>query len=181
VTRESALLYDLAGLIKKHGPAAFSDLVKFLRDPDALGELVAILEAAETASRRAHVPELRTVKKTHGRARNDGTQNLLSGLASRDPEKGEILSSLYESLLAKRALPTLADLRRFARDNGLREITVTSREKAISLLLRDLSGRTTDDVRSMFRRVQAMGTSGDRSLEGWTDVILRKDRPRGGL
>lgn len=179
MTDKFALLHDLAGLVRKHGPDTFSDLVRFLRDPDAVEELVRILEAAETAGRRARVGGPRTVK-THGKAPTGGTRKLLSQLGSAEPEKAQMLSGLYEALLAKQALPTLADIRRFAKDNGLPDVTVTAREKAISSLLRNLSSRPTDDIRSILRRVRVAVTGGDRSLEGWTGVILGKDRSRGG-
>lgn len=178
MTDKFALLKDLAGLVKKHGPEVFSDLVRFLRNPDTLAELVTILEAAEIAGRRARLGESRALRTQRG-ASTGAVRKLLSELETGQPEKAQILSGLYEALVAKQAFPTLGELRGFAKDNGLPAVTATSREKAITSLLRNLASRSTDDVRSMLRRVRIAASGGDRTLEGWTDVIL-KDRSRGG-
>ncbi len=174
-----ALLRDLAHLMKKYGPAVFSDLAGFLRDSGAVAELVMILEAAEIAGRKARVAESR-VAPGGAKGGKGSVQNLLSELEKDQPEKAKVLSGFHGALAAKRALPTLRELRSFAIDNGLKGVSAMSRDKAISPLLRDLAARSLEDIRSMLGRIRMEDTAGDRTLEGWTDVILDKDRARRG-
>ncbi|MGH9890856.1 MAG: hypothetical protein ACREA0_02490 [bacterium] len=174
-----ALLRDLANLVRKYGPTVFSDLAGFLRDPDAVAELLTILEAAEVAGRKARVPKSR-VAPTGARGSKGSLQNLLSELEKDQPEKAQVLSGFYGALAAKRALPTLRELRSFALDNGLKGASATSRDEAMGPLLRDLITRSREDIRSMLGRIRLEDTTGDRTLEGWTGVILDKDRTRRG-
>lgn len=170
-----ALLRDLAHLVRKYGPTVFSDLAGFLRDPEAVAELITILEAAEAAGRNARVTKARAAPG--GMRRGKGSvQSLLSELQKDHPEKAQVLSGFHGALAAKRALPTLRELRSFALDNGLNGVSATSREKAIGQILRDLAARHLEDVRLMLGRVRMEDATGDRTLEGWTDIILDKER-----
>lgn len=178
-TDKFALLRDLAYLVKKYGPTVFSDLAGFLRDPEAMTELVTILEAAEAAGRMVRATKPR-VGPSGVRGGKGNLQNLLSELKKDQPDKAQVLSGFYGALAAKRALPTLRELRSFALDNGLKGASATSRDKAIGPLLQDLVARPLEDIRSMLGRIRLEDTTGDRTLEGWTDVILDKDRTRRG-
>jgi hypothetical protein len=174
-----ALLRDLAHLVRKYGPSVFADLAGFIKDPETVAELVTILESAETAGRKAHITEARprAIRDKSPRAR---LHHLILELEKDEPEKARILSGLYEALVAKRALPTLRELHSFALDNGLEAISARSRDKAIGPFLRHLAARSTEDLRSIIGRISMMDTTGDRTLEGWTKVILGKQRPGGG-
>lgn len=178
-TDKFALLRDLAHLVRKYGPTVFSDLAGFLRNPETVAELVTILEAAETAGRKSRVTASRAAP-IRGKGARGNLQHLLSDLEKDEPEKAQVLSGLYESLAAKRALLTLRELRSFARDYGLKAVSATSRDKAISPLLRDLAARPIEDIRSILGHISTVDTAGDRTLEAWTDVILSKQRSRGG-
>ncbi len=172
-----ALLKDLALLVKKYGPTVFSDLAAFLKNPETVAEFVVILEAAETAGRKARAADSDATPPWEKGAKGR-VQRLLSDLAKDQAEKARILSVLYEALAAKRALPTARELGNFAVDNGLKAVTARSRDEAINSFLRDLAGRPIEDIRSILGHIQMAGTSDNRSLEGWTDIILGKERSR---
>lgn len=173
-----ALLRDLAVLTRRYGLDAFSELASYLKNREGILELAAILEAAEEAGRKSRVPRT-GVTAPSSRSSKSSLLSMLSKLEREDPEKAEVLSRFYEALATKRALPTLGALRDFAHDNGLRFISAKSRDKAISPLLRDLAGRPINHIRSMLGRVAITdATVGDRSLEGWADVILNKGKLR---
>lgn len=172
-----ALLRDLSHLVKKYGPTVFSDLVSFLRDPEAVAELVTILEAGETAARKTRITKSR-VAPGGAKGGKESVQNLLLKLEKEQPEKAQVISGFHQALTAKRSLPTMRGLRSFALDNGLKGASGTSREKAIGPLLRDLAARPLDDIRSILESIRMEDTAGDRTLERWTDVILEKDRTR---
>jgi hypothetical protein len=177
-TDKFALLRDLANLVRKYGPTVFSDLAVFLRNPEMVAELVAILETAETAGTTARTAESHTAPTREIGAKGR-SQRLLSEIDKDQPEKARALSSLYEALTAKRALPTLRELRNFAVDNGLEAVTAKARDEAINSLLRGLATRPMEEIRSMLGRIRMAGTPGNRSLEGWTEIILGKERSRG--
>lgn len=151
-----ALLRDLAHLVRKYGPTVFSDMAGFLRDPEAVAELVTILEAAEAAGRKARVTKSR-VARAGAKGGKGSVQNLLSELEKDRPEKAQVLSGFHDALAAKRALPTLRGLRSFARDNGLKAVSATSREKAVGQILRDLATRPLEEIRLMLGRVRKNG------------------------
>jgi len=174
-----ALLEDLARLVRKHGPAAFSDLSAILRNPKKIEELVSVLEAGASAGRRA-----KTYKSGVPLRRRRAPSTALglpdSLAATTDPETEGLLSRFYEDLLARRVLPTLPELREFASDNGLKGAKAESRGKAIGPLIRDLSLRPKDQVASILGRARsAKSAKDDRSLERWADVILDRNRSRG--
>ena len=176
-SRQLVLLKDLAQLIKKHGPTTFADLAAFLRNPQGIDQLVRILEDASAAGAKACISQPRSQRAAS--ADNDQSiQRFISVLEKESPEKGKIISNLYVPLQSKRALGSLRELRSFATDNGLRPVAAKSREKAIGPFLRDLASRPIDDMRSIVQRIRVFENISDRSLEGWTDVILNKQRPR---
>ena len=168
-----ALLEDLASLLKKHGPTAFTELADFLRNPATVAELISILETSGEAGRTAGI------KRRSGKAASQGTKGikrLLADINDKDPEKAKLLSTFNDMLLTKRVLPTMRDLRSFADDNGLKPVTASSRNRAVPLLLQDLTTKSTEEIQVMLEQIRPEIAQGDRTLEGWADVILRKCR-----
>lgn len=174
-TDKFALLRDLAGLVRKHGLSAFSELAKYLRDPNSLDELVSILESVETAGQRARRPQRRS--KAKRKSSKTTIQELLTAISETEPDKAKALSTLYNAVVTKRAFPTLRELRNFATDNGLRRVSARSRDNALVPFFRDLAGRPIDDLRAILTRIRPEDGGKDRTLEGWTNIILGKRPP----
>ena len=170
-----ALLRDLASLLKKHGPTAFTELADFLRHPDSITDLILILETSGTAGRKAGVT--RPSRKGRSQGTEGSVRNILATINDKDYEKAKSLSTFYSMLTTKRVLPTLRDLRAFANDSGLRPVVALSRDKAIPPLLRDLATRPVEEIHVILQQIRPIDIHGDRTLEGWTDVILSKRRP----
>ena len=170
-----ALLKDLASLLEKYGPTAFTELAGFLRNPAAVTDLISILETSGAASRRAGIT--RSSRKGESQGTKGSVKRILADINDKDPEKAKPLSTFYGMLSTKRVLPTLRDLRGFADDSGLRPVNASSRDKAISPLLRDLATRSVEEIHVMLQQIKQVDTQGDRTLEGWTDVILGKRWP----
>ena len=170
-----ALLKDLASLLKKHGPTAFTELADFLRNPASVTDLISILEASGAAGRRAGVTRPSRKSKSQGGKRV--AKRLLANINDKDPEKAKSLATFYDMLSSKRVLPTMRDLRGFADDSGLRPVIASSRDKAIPPLLRDLATRSVEEIHVILQQIRSVDKQGDRTLEGWTDVILGKHRP----
>ena len=170
-----ALLRDLASLLNKHGPTAFTELADFLKNPAAVTELISILETSGAAGRRGGI--IRQSEKGKFQGTKGNVKRLLADIEGTDPEKAELLSTFYDMLSTKRVLATLRELRGFADDNGLGAVTASSRDKAIPPLLRDLATRSMEQIHVILQRSRSAATQGDRTLEGWTDVILGHRRP----
>lgn len=163
------LLRELARLLRRFGPAAFSDLARDLRDPATVVNISEVLESFGDAGRRAsHRPG------RAGSQRGSSLRGFLLKLRERDSEKGAMMVEVYDALLSKRVLPTLGQLREFARDNGLGPVNATSREKAVGPLVRALALLPTDQLRGLMARLTEDSPRGDRTLEGWAELILKK-------
>ena len=169
------LLRDLASLLNKHGPTAFTELADFLRNPAAVTDLISILETSGAAGRRAGI--IRPSEKGKSQGTKENVKHLLADINAKDPEKAKLLSTFYDMLSTKRVLATLRELKGFADDNGLRPVTASSRAKAIPPLLRELATTSMEQIHVTLQRARSAATQGDRTLEGWTDVILGQRRP----
>lgn len=175
-----ALLEDLARLLRKHGPGAFSDLAALLRDPAKVDEITTILEASSLAGKRVGLHKADSARSRKKPAPATLLQ-MLSELKRTDPEKAALLMSFNDDLLSKRVLPSLRDLRYFASDNQLKRVSADSRDKAIGPLIRELSKRTIEELRAIIGRLRTFESAGDdRSLQRWTDVILNKKQTQSG-
>lgn len=166
------LLRDLARLLKKHGPDAFASLSDFFKRPDAIDQLVTILDASATAGQKAHVTK---APETPKRA-SKGLDEILSEIEKTEPDKAQELIRFVQAFRGKRALPTIRNIRDFAQDNGLRPVTVASRDKALLPLVKDLIDRPMGELSTILKTETVYGREGDRTLEGWTGVILDKER-----
>jgi hypothetical protein len=175
VTARDELLVDLARLLRKYGPSAFSDLADWLKDPEARSDVISVLDIMVSSSPgTAHMP-----RQAGARRRDAGlasVRRLIDGLADEDPQMAELLATFVDMLASKQALASVAALQQFARDNGLPPIKAKSRDAAITALVRALMAYDVDAVRSILQTMPPPhGRGGDRTLEGWTDVILGRD------
>ncbi len=167
------LLKDIARLLTKYGPDTFDDLSKLLSKPEFAEQLRGILSATAEVGRETI--SISKGKRTRVPARS-GVDQLLGKLAELEPEKSQMLSAFRNDLLSKNVLPSMRDVKAFVSDNGLSSLAATSRAKAILPLIKDLSRRPVDEVKEILERVQIRSHGGDRTLEGWADIILRKPR-----
>jgi hypothetical protein len=180
-TRSLALLEDIARLLRKHGPRTFSDLSALLQDPIKIQELTIILETGASVGRKVRASKTGAPHPQLGQTPFERIDNLISRIRTTDPERARVLSNFYEDLTAKRVLPALREVREFARENRLAGVGAGSREKAIGPLIRGLSSVPSDLLKSIIERAHVVGDrTDDRSLERWAEVILDKNRSRGG-
>lgn len=176
--REFELLGELAKLLKKYGADEFKRLAQQLSDQAFLEQLTGILSTVAKAAE-----SVGKAGKTSGRGGSlSDLRASLESLREAEPDKSALLLELYDRLVAKRVLPTLADIRAFAVQAGLPPLAPASRPKAVVELLDALSPLPVDDVRSRLATIKPVGKEDDRSLAAWTRIILDKDlrnRPTG--
>lgn len=164
--RELDLLVDLAKLLKKYGPEPFEILARSISSPEMAQRLVALLIGTASIARA-------TPQRKRGAA--IPVRDSLSALKGSDPEKYKLLTDFHQGLLAKTLLPTLRELRDFARDCELPEIRGSSRQKSISPLIKSLISLPTEELKEKFQALRRHDKD-DRSLRGWSNLILDKER-----
>jgi hypothetical protein len=168
-SRDLDLLEDLIGLLRKYGADTFQSLAHSLK-PDAIPEVLSNL-----LEELAEAEQVRYSRRRGGAATQSAraTRGVLTSIKESEPEKYKLLSKFREDLLDGRLLPTMRDLRAFAVEVGLPELSQSSRQKAVAPVIRSLMSLPLDDVRAI---IQAIATydSHDRDLEGWSNIILDK-------
>lgn len=170
---ELELLIDIAKLLKKYGPETFEILAERLSNPDFSESLVSIL--AKTAKANKTLTTSKTSTSTKRSRRRDFRSSLME-LGKTDPEKSELLLKFYTKLIAKSVLPTLRDIRSFASDRSPQSIKAMSRDKAIIPLIKILLPKPLDELKDLLSEITPVSELDDRSLEGWSNIILNKNR-----
>lgn len=166
--RELDLLIDLAKLLKKYGPETFDSLAELISSPEMIEKLPHILtQVAKMA---------RTTSKTKRKTRQKQAPSIprsLINLESVDPEKYQLLMKAYTDLITKTVLPSLKDIKEFAIECELPEIRAESRQRAISPLISSLIKLPNEELKAKIHLLKKYDT-GDRSLEGWSNIILNR-------
>jgi len=165
------LLKDIARLLIKYGPDTFDALSKLLSKQEFVAQLIVILDTTAEVGRRN---KLRSTPRPRVAPARSGIDQLLENLAESEPEKGKLLSAFRDDLLAKHILPSMKAVKAFVSDNGLGSLSATSRDKAIFPLIKDLSRHPLEQVKVIVERERLQSHRGDRSLEGWANIILKK-------
>lgn len=166
--RELDLLVDLAKLLKKYGPEPFRSLAVSISSPEMTQHLSVILTQAAKIGRS--IPK--TKKETRPKE-EPSVPRSLAALENVEQEKYQLLMSFRTDLIAKKFLPSLRDVKEFAVEYGLPEVRAKSRQRAISPLIGSLVKLPNEQL---VARIQSLKRydMGDRSLEGWSNLILDK-------
>lgn len=170
---EFALLAELAKLVKKYGPGTFEALARDFSSPEFAARLTALLTTTARGAREAGIRPGPASERRH--APKDLRPSLIE-LGTTEVEKSELLVTFYDGLRTKSLLPTMRDIRAFASDVGLLPPTASSREKAIAPLVRALLPLSLDELKKKLSGITMAPDVDDRSLEGWSKIILGKDR-----
>jgi hypothetical protein len=157
------ILRKLSKSLSRLEPHAVKRVIFLLTEEENRAEVLDWLSKETDPSRR---PQKRRREDAPGVIRN----KLLS-MSKLDPERSSILLSFFEKLFQKSVLPTLRDIKAFSGDNCLGEIRGDSREKALLKLFTALDHVPTGNLSQLFDRLPT-DLQGDRSLEGWSRVIL---------
>jgi hypothetical protein len=166
--RELDLLIDLLKLLRKYGSESFESLANDLSSPEATEHLSRILAQVPRKVRAIYPSE-----KDRRRKQQYAVPKSLSILEKTDQPKFQILTEFYNNLVSKKILPSLSNIKQFAAEFGLPEVRVESRQKAINPLINALATFPYDKLKERINSVNIY-EHGDRSLEGWGKIILKK-------
>ena len=165
--KDIELLVELGRLVERHGADSFSRLAQLIRDPDQADELATVLDYA---AKGAHRP--RPARRSITRGPSRVGISVLNELRMTDPKKHSILSDIRRQLVAGSILPTMSDIRRFVTVRGLSIGNASSRNAAITPLLRSMSKLPTPSLISILDDLVEYKPD-DRSLERWREVIVK--------
>jgi hypothetical protein len=166
------LLIDIIKLIKKYGPDTFFSLSEELSVISFNEKIADILHKTGKAAQKAGVqkPEGIYSTKTKGPYRS---QLLL--LKETQPKKSELLLKFYDDLVAGHLLPNFQEMKNFVFENGLEPLKAKSRKTAIIPLVKQLIAIEESELENIIRNMPMVLKADDRSLAGWTDIILKKE------
>ncbi len=166
--RDFDLLADVARLLKKYGPEAFEHLAENLSSPEFFERLISILRTSAKAGATVKAAK-RPVRKKQSPA--DFRTSIVS---LRDKEKSDLLLKFYDDLMAKTILPTLRSLQSFVSDAGLPPFKAKIREKAVVQVVKNLMVLSLEELQLLLSTIRQVPSQDDRSLEGWSNIILNK-------
>jgi len=164
---ELDLLIDLAKLLKKYGADSFKDLAKLLSSQTITQELPQIL--TKIAQIAGTIPEKK--QKKGKESSSYAIPKVLISIEDSNPEKYKLLKEFYDELIAKAVLPTLKDIKEFLQESGFPDIHADSRQKAIIPLVSFLVKSSNKEIMDKIQSISKY-KSGNRSLEGWGNIIL---------
>jgi hypothetical protein len=168
--RELDLLVDLAKLLRKYGPEPFESLAASISTPEMTQHISVLLTQVAKIGR--NIPK--TKRKVRPKEKPSIPRSL-TALRSVEPEKYKLLMNFHNDLIGKTVLPTLRDIKEFAIDCGLPQVLGESRQRAISPLIGSLTKLA---IKQLMAKIGSLKKydMGDRSLEGWSNIILSRQQ-----
>lgn len=167
---DAQLLAELARLIDRYGPEGFATLASVLRNPEEARELAAVVEGALVVRRPTNSRKRQSNRMPLG-------SRILETLKKSEPEKYELLASFRDDFAAGKILPSIRRVRGFADENGMMLGSVSSRDKAVTPLLRYMAALPLSRVQTLVQET-ACEQADDRSLASWSDVIMGRGLKR---
>ena len=162
---DAAMMAALDRLVARYGPRPATRLAELIRDRRRAEELASALELAAARTTKG-----RTRPKTQGIGRVG--MSVLNQLRLSDPEKHSVIAEIRRQLVSRTILPSMGELRRFARMHDISIGNASSRTAAIAPFLRSLTQLTTSEIASL-RDSIIQSDANDRSLDRWREVIVR--------
>ena len=165
------LLVDIAKLVKKYGFETFLNLYEEVSSSLFKERFAEILLKTGKASEEIPFDK---PKKGAALASQRSFRSQLFNLSESQPKKSDLLIKFYDDLTAKRSLPTLRDIKNFIEDNGLQPLNAKSRKNAIVPLVRQFLNLAEPDIEKLTCNIPILTGNDDRSLAGWSEIILKK-------
>lgn len=171
---EYDLLVDLSKLLKKYGPDIFLSLADKFSNPEIFNSISNILYT--TAKNK---PNVSSKKNEHKRTIRTKTEEFLESTRNLEPDKFNLLLNFFNRFISKTILPNTKDIKAFVVYNKIQIPEIKSRDRTVLNLMEYLSKLPIDKIKIMTDiKVKPSNIKknhdSDRSLQGWTDIILKK-------
>lgn len=167
------LLGEIAKLLKKYGKETFYELAIILRDDRFSNQIADSIEYIAKIPIKKKSPQ----KRLSAAEERVKFRKTLVDLGKKEPEKSDILLSLFDSLQDKTILPTLRELCDFISDHNLPVPRSKSRDKVIISFIKKCKNLPLKDIQLLDLPNDQRHNleNSDRSLEGWGKVILDRN------
>lgn len=166
-TSELDLLVEIAKLLRRFGPKTFESLAIELSRGELPAALASILASAAKVAPRSE-------NRSKSPRTPSDLRPALVALGESEPEKASLLLDVYDRLTDQSLLPTLRDIRMFAADAGLSVPKKGNRVETITSLIKNLQRLPAAELEAKCSALKSSGERSDRSLEGWSRIILDK-------
>lgn len=164
------LLNDITKLLKKYGADVFYDLLNFLKDEKFSNMLAELLIKISEEGKKHNITSSKNKSKPLLKIREQ-----LVSLKETDNEKAEILLEFYDKIYSQGVNLKLKDIKNYASDIGFDITKIKKKDDAISNLLKHLMNYSLNELQNLLNQFKSSNVDGDRSLEGWSNIILKKD------
>ncbi len=171
---DAELIYDLAKLVQKHGPEAFEKLGSLLANSAFSLELSRVLREAGTID-----SDPNGARKKHSSITK--ARNRISEITASDPERGTILTHLHELIAINKTVPT-ESLRDYANRSGMPRFSTSDRQRIAGRMLSLFADLPLDQLQKHADNLKRLSeeSHGDRSLQGWANIIFDGNRKKTG-
>jgi hypothetical protein len=165
--KEITLLLDLIKIYKKYGPECFAGLIKSLNDKEFLDNFNKVLENTILIAKEKGIkPKEKKPKKLN-------LKDELLLLSQTDKQRSDILLFIYDKLISKTVFKTNKHLVNFASEVGI-NLNANSRSQNIVSVMKVLIQLPIEKLNELKIRFEVNRNDKDRSLEGWSNIILNK-------
>lgn len=170
--KEYDLIIDLSKLLKKFGPDTFLSLADKFSNPEIFNSISNILYITVK-----NKPNVTAIKKKKKKTIGIQIEELLEKIKELEPDKYNLLTNFYNRFISKSILPNIKEIKAFVVNNKIPIPEIKSRDRAALNLIEYLSKLPSDKINIMTDIKRNPSTinkneDSDRSLQGWTDIIL---------
>jgi hypothetical protein len=168
------LIADLARLASKYPPEDWVALLDFLRDSERQAGLAFLVEQLASASERR--PPARSKTEHQSSVRHE-----LALVREQDPAKAELLDDVWSRLRQRQLLPDMKAVRAFAEVIGLKGLSATKRDQAISEVMRHILHMPATDLVAALKQAGSVDPGLGEEYGRWVRIILGQTNPPSDL
>jgi hypothetical protein len=169
------MIADLARLAARYAPEEWERLIAVLDDERRRSQLSAALQELAAASRARREFRPRGAPKQPGPAKR--LRAALTNLREVDPARADLLEDVWLKLRQRELLPTMALVRAFAEETGLKGLESTKREQAVTEVMEQIVDMPAEALEEMMRDTAVQDRQLGEEYEQWVRLILRQRSP----
>jgi hypothetical protein len=162
------LLADLARLAARYEPADWERLLATLDNETSRERfrrlLVDLAAVSRTRTKRASGTSAAQVRST------------LAAIQAEDPDRADLLDSIWVKLRSRELLPTMAAVRAFGEAMGAKPFQASKRDQAINELMEKLATLPGESLEQRMRETIVADRRLGEEYEQWVHLILGRSR-----
>ena len=161
------LLTELARLAARYEPADWERLLRAIDEPQSRERVRNLLLDLASVSRTKRGPSGTTAAQV---------RSVLATVRAEDPDRADLLESIWLKLRSRELLPTLAAVRAFGVAMGAKPFKASRREQAINELMEKLAALHGESLEQRMRETIVADRRLGEEYEQWVRLILGPSR-----